>query len=107
MLTVLLITLCIFIIVVGVLWWVKTPHYLMQKADVVRLLQHVLLGQASENDWAIFLSSSFRHAPQLAAVRDACAAIDELAYIGGRSKSGLLFNEHGLQLIKQQLELIS
>lgn len=83
--------------------WVKTPHYLMQKPDVIKLLQNVVVGQASENDWAIYLSSSFRHDPELQAIRDACAAIDEKEYLG-YSRSGFLFSERGLKLIKQQLE---
>lgn len=83
--------------------WVKTPHYLMQKSDVIKLLQNVLVGQASENDWAIFLSSSFRHNPELQAVRNACAVIDEEEYVG-YSRSGFLFSEKGLMLIKEQLE---
>lgn len=83
--------------------WVKTPHYLMQKSDVIRLLQNVLVGQASENEWAIFLSSSFRHDPELETIRNACALIDEKEYLG-YSRSGFLFSENGLRLIKQQLE---
>lgn len=97
------ITLCIFIAVILVLFWVKTPRYLMQKPDVIKLLQNIMVGQASENDWAIFLSSSFRHDPELAAIRDACAEIDEKTYIG-HSRSGFLFSEQGLLNIKQLLD---
>lgn len=75
----------------------------MQKSDVIRLLQNVLVGQASENEWAIFLSSSFRHDPELELIRNACAAIDDNEYLG-YSKSGFLFSESGLKLIKQQLD---
>jgi hypothetical protein len=102
-LAVFIVTLCIFVAVVWVLLWVKTPHYLMQKDDLIQLLEKVLVGQASENEWAIFLSSSFRHAPDLEAVRDTCAAIDEKEYIGN-SRTGFLFSERGLSLIKQVLE---
>ncbi len=41
------ITLLIFLVVIGVLLWVKHPHYQMAKADVIVLLQNVLVGQAS------------------------------------------------------------
>lgn len=96
------VTLFVFLVVIGVLLWVKHPHYLMTKADVITLLQKVLVGQASENDWAIFLSSSFRHAPQLEAIRDECAAIDEREYIG-QSRSGFLFTDKGLDELKRIL----
>jgi len=97
------ITLSTFVIVVGVLLWVKTPHYLMQKVDVIQLLEKVLVGQASENEWAIFLSSSFRHAPELETVRDACINIDETEYLG-YTRDGFLFSERGLLHIKQLLD---
>jgi len=96
------VTLFIFLIVIGVLLWVKHPHYQMTKADVIALLQNVLVGQASENDWAIFLSSSFRHAPQLEVIRDECASIDEREYIG-QSRSGFLFTDAGLEELKRVL----
>jgi hypothetical protein len=35
------ITLAVFLMVMAVLLWVKTPHYLMTKADVIALLQKV------------------------------------------------------------------
>lgn len=68
----------------------------MTKADVITLLQRVLVGQASENDWAIFLSTSFRHCPPLEQIRDACALLDEKEYLGtGRGE--FLFTETGLR----------
>lgn len=97
------ITLTIFLCVIGVLLWVKTPHYQMNKDDIIKLLQRVLVGQASENDWAIFLSSSFRHCPELEPFRDACAAIDEKEYLG-HTRAGFLFSETGLNQIRWILE---
>lgn len=96
------ITLFVFSIVIGVLLWVKHPHYLMTKADVIALLQNVLVGQASENDWAIFLSSSFRHCPDLETIRNDCSAIDEREYLG-QTRSGFLFTDKGLQELKRVL----
>ena len=100
-----IITLVIFLSVIGVLLWVKTPHYQMSKSDLIRLLQKVLVGQASENDWAIFLSSSFRHCPELEPFRDACAAIDEKEYLG-HTRAGFLFSETGLTQIRWILEQV-
>lgn len=97
------ITLVVFLSVIGVLLWVKTPRYQMTKTDLILLLQKVLVGQASENDWAIFLSSSFRHCPELEPFRDACAAIDEKEYLG-HTPAGFLLSETGLAQVRWILE---
>lgn len=99
------ITLTVFMCVIGVLLWVKTPRYQMTRKDLIELLQKVLVGQASENEWAIFLSSSFRHCPELEPFRDACAAIDEKEYLG-YSRAGYLFSEKGLMQIKRLLSQV-
>lgn len=103
MVAVFVLTLFIFLGVVGVLLWVKTPRYQMQQADVVTLLRSVLVGQASENDWAIFLASSFRHNLELELVRERCAEIDEKEYLG-HSRSGFLFSQEGLMQLRKLLE---
>jgi hypothetical protein len=95
-------TLIIFSFVVGVLMWVKTPHYLMSKQDVIQLFQQVLVGQASENDWAIFLSSSFRHSPDLELVRLECIALDEKEYLSS-VPNGYLLTAAGLARLRQLL----
>lgn len=103
-----IITLLVFLILMAVLLWVKTPRYMMMPADVERLLKKVLVGQASENEWAIFLSSSFRHYPALESIRDVCAEIDEKEYLG-HSHSGFLFSTSGLAQLRsvlQQLEAL-
>lgn len=96
------ITLCIFLVVMGVLLWVKNPHYQMTREDVTALLQKVLVGQASENDWAVFLSSSFRHCPELEDIRAVCAAIDEREYLG-QSRADYLFSKKGLEELQRIL----
>jgi hypothetical protein len=99
-------TIVIFTLVVGVLLWVKTPRYQMQQADIIGLLRSVQVGQATENDWAIFLASSFRHNPKLEVIRERCAQIDEKEYLG-HSRSGFLFSQTGLwqlKLVLQELE---
>jgi hypothetical protein len=98
-----IITLLVFLILMAVLLWVKTPRYMMMPADVILLLQKVLVGQASENEWVIFLSSSFRHYPALEAIREACAEIDEKEYLG-HSHSGFLFSKSGLAQLRSVLQ---
>lgn len=95
-------TLLIFLLVIAVLMWVKTPHYLMSKQDVIQLFQQVLVGQASENDWAIFLSSSFRHFPDLERVRLECLDLDDKEYLPSSPK-GYLLTENGLARLRQLL----
>lgn len=97
-----IVSLLVFLSVIGVLLWVNTPRYQMRKDDVIRLLQNVLVGQASENDWAIFLSSSFRHCPELEPFRAACALLDEKEYLG-HTRAGFLFTERGLKQIREIL----
>lgn len=99
------ITLMVFLSVIAVLLWVKTPRYQMTKADVILLLQNVLVGQASENDWAIFLSSSFRHCPDLEPFRDACADLDDKEYLG-HTRAGFLLSENGLTQVRWILERV-
>ncbi len=95
-------TLATFIGVVWILMWVKTPHYQMQREDIIRLLQLVLSGHASENDWAIFLSSSFRHSPELETVKARCVVIDETEYLTHANK-GFLFTRKGLKALREVL----
>jgi len=94
-------TLVIFLIVIGVLMWVKIPHYQMSKQDVIQLFQKVLVGQASENEWAIFLSSSFRHFPDLERVRMECMLLDENEYLS--TQGDYLLSEKGLIRLRQLL----
>jgi hypothetical protein len=97
-----LFTLLMFVGVLFVLLWVRTPHYMPHKAEVSQLLQKILVGQASENDWAIFLGTSFRHRLDLEEIRLACLAIDEREYLG-HSRSGYLFTETGMEAIRNLL----
>lgn len=94
-------TLIVFVLVVTILMWVKTPHYQMSRQDVIRLFQQMLVGQASENDWAIFLSSSFRHHPQLELIRQECLLLDEKeSKLLGQE---FLLTEDGLAKLRQLL----
>ncbi len=94
-------TLIIFVSVVVILMWVKTPHYQMSRQDVIRLFQQILVGQASENDWAIFLSSSFRHHPELELIKQECLVLDENE--SGLVKQEFLLTEVGLAKLRQLL----
>ncbi len=49
--------------VLAILMWVKTPHYQVSEAQVVRLLEWMLLGQATENQWRVFCGYPIRNDP--------------------------------------------
>lgn len=99
------VTMLIFLALTGVLLWAKNTYHVMTQADVIKLLQNVLVGQASENEWAIFLSTSFRRYPALESIRAACAEIDEKEYLG-HSPSGHLLSKEGLAQLQRVLKQV-
>lgn len=101
-----IITLLVFLMLIAILLWVKTPRYMMRPADVITLFHNVLTGQATENDWTIFLSSSFRHCPPLEPIRAACAELDEKEYLGDASSTGFLLSRAGLAQLRILLERV-
>src|SRR5690606_40107181 len=77
MLATLVLTILIFIAVLVVLAWVRTPRYRIQRHNVIALLELVLQGRASENDWRVFAAIPLRHNPALEEVRERCMDIEE------------------------------
>jgi peptide chain release factor 3 len=67
----LVLTILIFIVILVVLMWVRTPRYRIQRHNVIALLELVLNGQASENDWRVFAAVPLRHNPELDEIRGA------------------------------------
>ena len=90
------------VIFFAVLNWVKTPHYRPDANSVRRLLQWVLLEQATENDWRIFCDYPIRHDELLESIREQCAELEELHYIGPPR----LLNKEGIAEIRRLLELL-
>lgn len=93
------------VIVVGVffvLLWVKTPHYRIQSDQVIQLLEWMILGQATENDWRVFCGYPIQHDEQLEHVRQACVEIDEQFYIGD-TRAGHLLSREGLTQLSELL----
>lgn len=60
-----------------------TPFYQLKKHNVVTLLHMVVEGEATENDWQVFLGVPIRHNDRLEAVRLKCCEISDHEYIGG------------------------
>ncbi len=88
--------------VFAVLLWVRTPHYQMQPEQVIQLLEWMILGQASDNDWRVFCGYPIRHDERLESVRQACVDIDEQFYIGD-TRAGHLLSREGLEQLTELL----
>ncbi len=91
--------------VFALLMWVKTPHYQPDREQVVRLLEWMLLGQASDNDWRVFCGYPLRHNEELERVRQLCVVIDEHHYIGD-TRAGHLLSQRGLQELEEVLSAL-
>jgi len=89
-------------LLVVTLLWVKTPIYRVQREQVERLLQWVLMGQATENDWRVFCDYPIAHDALLESIRVACEVIEEEHFSGGM-RAPYLFSRVGLDEINQQL----
>jgi hypothetical protein len=89
----------------AVLYWVKTPWYRVDAKRMRHVLEMVLTGQASANDWTMTFGMVIRHSAELEAIRQACCVVEEQCTIG-HDRSEYLFSAEGLKelaLIHQQL----
>ncbi|MGH1372801.1 MAG: hypothetical protein ACRBBW_12235 [Cellvibrionaceae bacterium] len=91
--------------VFAILLWVKTPHYQLQPEQVMQLLEWMILGQATDNDWRVFCGYPIRHSELLEQVRQACVEIDEQYYIGD-TRAGHLLNKEGLEQLTELLRYL-
>jgi len=75
------------LVLVALLLFIRfgTPFYQLKKDNVVTLLTMVVDGQATENDWQVFLGVPIRHNDRLEAARLQCCEISNREYIGGSS----------------------
>ncbi len=82
--------------------WIKMPVYRMTRERLIHVLEMVITGQATENDWQVLMAVTIRHDEVLEQVRERCLAIEEHYYIGDR-RPPYLFTEEGLVELKQLL----
>lgn len=85
--------------------WVKTPYYRVDASAMVRVLEMVITGQATDNDWNLTFGMTIRHAPELEALRQRCLDIEEAHYTG-ESNPPYLFSSTGITELKEVLEEI-
>lgn len=80
---------------------IAPPVYRLEKKNVETLLRLVVEGQATENDWEVFLGIPIRHNDQLEDIRLRCGEISEREYIVG---SGYLLTDKGIEEVKALLQ---
>lgn len=68
---------------------------------MINVLEMVLTGNATANDWNMTFGMVIRHSSTLESLRLECVEIEEECYIG-EQKPPYLFSAHGLQ----QLQII-
>lgn len=103
MLITFVLTLVFVFLLFGLFYYLKRPYYRIDKQQMVHVLQLVVVGEASENDWNMTFGLVIRHSPELESIRQRCITIEEKWYIGHR-KPPYLFAPQGLIELKQVLE---
>ena len=91
----------------GLLLWVKTPWYRVDAQKMLRVLEMVLTGQATANDWTMAFGMTIRHDPELERLRQQCCLIEE-KYFTERG-GDYLFTREGLSAlspIREQLKAL-
>jgi len=77
-----------------------SPVYRLEKKNVVELLELVLDGSATNNDWEVFLGLPIRHNEVLETVRLRCQTINNNEQV---DNSTFLLTEKGVGEIKKLL----
>ena len=99
-------TLLLTFILVSLAMWVflrlGAPVYRLDKNNVITLLELVLAGNATENDWHVFMGIPLRHCELLQAIQQRCSDLGETEYVG--ESSATLFTDKGTQALKLILE---
>ncbi|MFT7388969.1 MAG: hypothetical protein ACI8VC_002231 [Candidatus Endobugula sp.] len=101
-----LITLLLSVLILLVLFFVfasvKTPYYRTDQQRMIQVLEMVLTGQATANNWYVTFGMAIRHSPELEAVRQRCIDVEEHHYIGEQHPP-YLFAPSGLQQLHEIL----
>jgi len=100
-----LLTLLLTLGVVAVALWVfirvGTPVYRIERDNVVALLELVLSGKATENDWQVFIGIPLRHNSELRDIQKRCEELTETEFTG--NKNDKLFTSRGLVELEKML----
>lgn len=96
-------TLIFCLVAVGVLLLTQKTRRRVTVNSTIRLLEWMLLGQADENDWAVFCGLPILHDETLERIRLICADIAE-NYPRATSRSIYLLTDEGLDKLKPLLD---
>lgn len=97
----LLLTLGVVLVAMWVFVKVGTPVYRLDRDNVIALLELVLSGKASENDWHVFMGIPLRHNRELHDVQKRCEQLAETEFTG--IKDNKLFTAKGLAELESLL----
>lgn len=98
----LLLTLLIFVVLLGLFIYVVNPIYRVNAVQIIVLFDQVLAGKATVSDWLVFTAVPLRHDQDLEEIRKQCAAMEETELLGSNSK--YLFTAAGLAFIRSLRE---
>lgn len=76
---------------------IGTPVYRLERKNLIVLLKLVIDGEATDNDWEVFLGVPIRHNDQLEDIRLRCCDISEREYLGS---PGRLLTDKGIEEVK-------
>ena len=96
-----LLTLAVVSAAVWVFVRVGTPVYRLEPSNLISLFELVLAGEASENDWQVFIGIPLRHDIALRDVQRRCQRLTETEYLG--AGGAYLFSPRGLQELESML----
>lgn len=97
--TTIILTIAIISLLFFLFYRLKTPYYRVDKVRMAYVLEMVLTGQATDNDWNITFGMVIRHSPELEKIRLRCVDIEEECYIG-HGKPPYLFSKSGLEQLQ-------
>jgi hypothetical protein len=81
---------------------IKTPYYRIDLQQMIHVIEMVLTGQATDNNWQMTFGMTIRHAPELEIVRQRCLVIEEAHFMGNHTLP-YLFSEQGLSQLRDVL----
>lgn len=100
-----LLTFLLTLMVVGAAVWVfvrvGTPVYRLEPGNLISLFELVLAGEATENDWQVFIGIPLRHNPLLRDMQTRCELLTETEYLG--AGGAYLFTPRGLRELESML----
>ena len=80
---------------------IGSPVYRIERDNVIALLELVLVDEATENDWQVFVSVPVRHNKELMDIQKRCVELAKIEYIGGPGNK--LFSARGISELEKLL----